>query len=83
MVQDTSPSPEIYLAKSSDGKAGGWGLEDLPNPSDDHQPQNPGEIDYSNLRDRSVFFAVNVPNEADWYRADGDRPGACQYPLSS
>ncbi|KAN0123436.1 Mini-chromosome maintenance replisome factor domain containing protein [Russula decolorans] len=63
LVQDTSPSPEIYLSKLRDGKCGGWGL------SDSSQPE--GDIDFVNndLRDCVVLWAVSVPGETEWYRA--------------
>lgn len=63
LVQDTSPSPEIYLSKLRDGKYGGWGLSDPSQPGDD--------IDFSNndLRDCVVLWAVSVPGETEWYRA--------------
>ncbi|KAF8500970.1 mini-chromosome maintenance replisome factor-domain-containing protein [Russula emetica] len=63
LVQDTSPSPEIYLSKLRDGKCGGWGLSDSSQPGDD--------IDFANndLRDCVVLWAVSVPGETEWYRA--------------
>jgi hypothetical protein len=65
LVQDTSPSPEIYLSKLRDGKCGGWGL------SDSSQPGGDIDIDFANddLRDCLALWAVSVPGETDWYRA--------------
>ncbi|KAI0284000.1 mini-chromosome maintenance replisome factor-domain-containing protein [Russula aff. rugulosa BPL654] len=65
LVQDTSPSPEIYLSKLRDGKCGGWGL------SDSSQPGGDIDTDFANddLRDCVVLWAVSVPGETEWYRA--------------
>jgi hypothetical protein len=57
MIQDTSLSQEIYLAKSADGY-GGWGLA---------QSELSREIiDYANLRERSVSWAVTIPGQNSW-----------------
>ena len=63
MVQDTSPSPEMYLSKLRDGKCGGWGL------SDSSQSEG-GDTDfnYSDLRDCVVLWAVSIPGETEWYQ---------------
>jgi hypothetical protein len=70
MVQDTSPSPEVYLSKLRDGKCGGWGLSD--------SSQSDGgdtEFDYNDLRDCVTLWAVSVPGETEWYQlaSNGDR----------
>ena len=65
MVQDTSPSPEMYLSKSTSGKCGGWGITQTE--GDDEV-----QIDYSNLRDCSVVWAVSVPGESQWVRDSVD-----------
>jgi len=57
MVQDTSFSPELYLAKTSSGDCGGWGL----NPASDE-----GHIQYTDLRESSVFWAVSIPGLSPW-----------------
>jgi len=57
MVQDTSLSPELYLAKTSDGDCGGWGL------SSASQGEN---VQYNNLRECSVFWAVSIPGLSPW-----------------
>ncbi|KAJ6606625.1 putative alanine racemase-domain-containing protein [Mycena vulgaris] len=63
MIQDTSPSPEMYLAKRSGGRCGGWGLADDAS-SDD--------INYSDLRENAVVWAVSVPAESPWVAAELD-----------
>ncbi|KAI0269853.1 mini-chromosome maintenance replisome factor-domain-containing protein [Gloeopeniophorella convolvens] len=69
LVQDTSPSPEMYLSRRKNGSCGGWGLTDgLQDETDD------GELDYSRLRDASVLWAVSVPGETEWYRAAATGP---------
>jgi len=69
MVQDTSPSPEMYLSKLKDGRCGGWGL------SDSSQSEG-GDTDfnYNDLRDCVVLWAVSVPGETEWYQptSNGD-----------
>ena len=69
MVQDTSPSPEMYLSKLRDGKCGGWGLSD----SSQSDGDNP-EFDYNDLRDCVILWAVSVPGETEWYQlaSNGD-----------
>ena len=63
MVQDTSPSPEMYLSKLRDGKCGGWGLSDSSQSDGDDTNFN-----YNDLRDCVVLWAVSVPGETEWYR---------------
>lgn len=61
MVQDTSPSPEMYLAKRRGGRCGGWGLtEDTTNSGDRDS------INYADLRECTVVWAVNIPGETAW-----------------
>jgi hypothetical protein len=64
MVQDTSPSPEMYLAKLRDGKCGGWGLTDSSKSDGDDT-----DFDYGDLRDCVVLWAVSVPGETEWYQS--------------
>ncbi|KAJ3517801.1 hypothetical protein NLJ89_g285 [Agrocybe chaxingu] len=54
MIQDTSVSPELYLAKRENGVGGGWGLPD----GDTDQT---GDVRTSDLRECSVFWAVTIP----------------------
>ena len=60
MVQDTSPSSEMYLQKSSDGSLGGWGIHEEIDSGSGHA------IDYADLRECSVMWAVSVPGESQW-----------------
>ncbi|KAI0798102.1 mini-chromosome maintenance replisome factor-domain-containing protein [Abortiporus biennis] len=59
MIQDPSTSTEMYLLKLPNGKLGGWGIEHPDATTND-------EIDYSNLRECNVHWAVNVPGETQW-----------------
>ncbi|KAH0584139.1 hypothetical protein H2248_009701 [Termitomyces sp. 'cryptogamus'] len=67
MVQDTSPSPEMYLARRPGARCGGWGQSD---------PASSGPIDYADLRERTVLWAVSVPGESPWCALAGDTPFA-------
>ncbi|KII88881.1 hypothetical protein PLICRDRAFT_109472 [Plicaturopsis crispa FD-325 SS-3] len=69
MVQDTSPSPEMYLAKLGAEGYGGWGQEATSEDAD-------GVVDYSNLRECTVLWAVSVPGESGWCTNEGDGPVA-------
>lgn len=57
MVQDTSFSPQLYLAKTAKGDCGGWGL----NPS-----SGSDNIQYTDLRECKVFWAVSIPGLGSW-----------------
>ena len=60
MIQDV-PSPEVYLSSLPDGRCGGWGLyEDMTTP-------NSVDIKFHNLRECSVFWAITIPGESQWY----------------
>lgn len=60
MVQDTSPSPGMYLRRNASGSLGGWGLhEDTP----EDEGRN---VDVSELRECNTVWAVSVPGETDW-----------------
>lgn len=59
MVQDTSLSQEMYLAKLMDGGCGGWGIGDADNAST-------SELDYAHLRQCHVIWAVSIPGESPW-----------------
>ncbi|PBK96464.1 hypothetical protein ARMGADRAFT_1052439 [Armillaria gallica] len=56
MIQDTSISPEVYLARLPGRRLGGWGLVD-------ETVQAGPNFDYSNLRECSILWAVSVPGE--------------------
>ncbi|TDL25050.1 hypothetical protein BD410DRAFT_76463 [Rickenella mellea] len=60
MIQDTSPSPEVYLHHT------GWGIADA-------EPTS-SPINYDNLKERIVLWAVNVPGESSWYADKLDAP---------
>lgn len=60
MVQDTSLSPELYLAKTSDGYCGGWGLQPA------FQSDN---VQYCDLKECRVFWAVSIPGLSPWCRS--------------
>lgn len=59
MVQDTSLSQEMYLAKLIHGGCGGWGIGEVGNAST-------SELDYANLRQCHVIWAVSIPGESPW-----------------
>ncbi|KAJ6500365.1 mini-chromosome maintenance replisome factor-domain-containing protein [Mycena sanguinolenta] len=73
MIQDTSPSPEMYLAKRSGGQCGGWGLADDASSED---------LDYADLRECTVVWAVNVPGESDWVASEVDGPNVPSFSRS-
>jgi hypothetical protein len=57
MIQDTSLSQEMYLAKHAGADCGGWGLS----LKDTYE-----NIDYANIRECSVLWAVSIPGENPW-----------------
>lgn len=73
MVQDTSLSTEMYLSKLRDGGCGGWGIYDHEEGSGSTR-----EVDYSNLQECDVLWAVSVPTESQWCadELDGHSRGA-------
>lgn len=62
MVQDTSPSTEMYLYKSRDGKVGGWGIEQQVDDNGAFQ-----EVDYACLRESTILWVTSIPGETLWY----------------
>ncbi len=58
MVQDTSPSAEMYLCKTNTGGLGGWGIQE--------ESDVENTLDYADLRECTVFWAVSVPGESRW-----------------
>ncbi|KLO11990.1 hypothetical protein SCHPADRAFT_830184 [Schizopora paradoxa] len=65
MVQDTSPSPELYLSRVQGGvRCGGWGLDEGIHSEMDSSTAG---SDYSNLRERTVLWAVDIPGIAPWH----------------
>jgi hypothetical protein len=71
MVQDTSSSPEMYLAKQPDGKCGGWGLANTT------KGYIEGGINVADLRECSVLWAVNIPGETSWCADEIDNVISC------
>ncbi|KAL6309164.1 mini-chromosome maintenance replisome factor-domain-containing protein [Sparassis latifolia] len=71
MVQDTSPSSEMYLATSPAGKCGGWGI-------DTGDPDGAQGVDYAHLRECSVLWAVSVPGETEWCAEELNGPESHQ-----
>lgn len=69
MIQDTSLSPEMYLARRGATQCGGWGLG-----QDDTDAGNHDDIDLALVRERAVFWAVTVPGESAWCTTHLDRP---------
>jgi hypothetical protein len=59
MIQDIFPSPEMYLARRTGGRCGGWGLRE-------HEGEGIGNIEYADFDTCSVLWAVNIPGETDW-----------------
>jgi len=57
MIQDTSFSPELYLAKTANGDCGGWGLNPV---------SGSDAIQYPDLRECKVFWAVSIPGLSPW-----------------
>ena len=66
MIQDTSPSPEVYLA-SHRGRTCGWGLDasGLVDDAGDHERGGMFEGG-ENLAERTVVWAVSIPGESEW-----------------
>ncbi|KAG1882914.1 putative alanine racemase-domain-containing protein [Suillus subluteus] len=61
MVQDTSSSPEMYLASLNENKCGGWGIsQDMP------ASEWPSSFDYCDLKETTALWAVTVPGQTDW-----------------
>lgn len=65
MVQDPSTSAEMYLAKSKTGKMCGWGIE--PGEEGEHE-----DVEFENLRECTVLWAISVPGESDWVAQELD-----------
>ncbi|KAI0340694.1 hypothetical protein BDW22DRAFT_1486089 [Trametopsis cervina] len=76
MVQDTSPSSEMYLRKTQSGTLGGWGLHT-------DEEGSGSQIDYGDLRECTVVWAVNVPGESAWCRDELDGKVAAEASVPS
>lgn len=60
MIQDI-PSPEMYLSRIPEGRCGGWNLyQDLG-------ASTSTDINFHNLQECSVFWAITVPGESQWH----------------
>jgi len=60
MIQDI-PSPEMYLSRLPEGRCGGWNLyQDLA-------LSTSTDIDFCDLRECAVFWAITVPGESYWH----------------
>ncbi|KAG0705327.1 putative alanine racemase-domain-containing protein [Suillus ampliporus] len=61
MVQDTSSSPEMYLANLNENKCGGWGIsQSIP------ASEWPSSFDYCDLKEATALWAVTVPGQTAW-----------------
>ncbi|KAF8906042.1 putative alanine racemase-domain-containing protein [Gymnopilus junonius] len=58
MVQDTSLSPELYLAVLNNGACGGWGISEGAIAGD--------RVRHEYLRECNVFWAVSIPGLSSW-----------------
>lgn len=79
MVQDTSPSSEMYLSRFNNGRCGGWGIEDIGNGNE----QGSEGVNYDSLRECAILWAVSVPGESPWctQELDGSRDSTCYITL--
>ncbi|KZT66826.1 hypothetical protein DAEQUDRAFT_694992 [Daedalea quercina L-15889] len=66
MVQDTSASSEMYLSKSKSGACGGWGIE--------FAEEEDGRVDFGDLRECTVLWAVSIPAQSKWCAKELDGP---------
>lgn len=64
MIQDTSLQNEMYLARLSNDRCGGWGIQ---HPHDDYDSNT---LDPDCLGTASIFWAVSVPAESPWQAAE-------------
>ena len=63
MVQDTSPSQELYLSSDVNLPCGGWGIAES---SANLSTESGQSVSYDKLRERTVLWAVSIPGEASW-----------------
>lgn len=64
MIQDTSLTPEIYLAHLGDSCCG-WGMS--PSTQAERDIMSHLTHSHSDLREASVVWAVSIPAESQWY----------------
>lgn len=75
MIQDTSLQNEMYLARLSNDRCGGWGMQPT------HDDYDPNAIDPGRLGTASVFWAVSVPGESPWRAAEISQPDSSAHAL--
>ncbi|KAG9318342.1 putative alanine racemase-domain-containing protein [Chiua virens] len=75
MVQDTSLQNEVYLARLTDNRCGGWGIQ----PTHDEYSLN--EINPDRLGIASVLWTVSVPGESPWRAAEISQPDSTSFPV--
>lgn len=64
MIQDTSSSPELYLADLGNRRCGGWGI------SSTQVDQILYSADYSALLESTTMWVVSVPGESQWRKEE-------------
>lgn len=64
MIQDTSLQNEMYLARFSDDRCGGWGIQPT------HDDDNSNVFDPDRVGTASVLWVVSVPSESPWRAAE-------------
>lgn len=64
MIQDTSLQNEMYLARFSNDRCGGWGIQPTREDGD------LDALDPDRLGTASIFWAVSVPAESPWRAAE-------------
>ena len=75
MIQDTSIQNEIYLARFTNDKCGGWGIQPPQNDYDSNS------FDTDHLGTASVLWAVSVPGESPWRIAEISHQSSGAYTL--
>ncbi|KAI5479566.1 hypothetical protein MNV49_003303 [Pseudohyphozyma bogoriensis] len=75
MVQDTGLGSEVFRAVGANKEVLGYGIEE-------EGPEGPGGEDYSNLRERQIFYLVNVPAETAWAKESLDKATAADVQAS-
>lgn len=75
MVQDTSASSEMYLSKSKSGACGGWGI--------DFDEEGDARVNFGDLRECTVLWAISVPTESAWCAKELDGPVERMFALSA
>jgi hypothetical protein len=76
MLQDTSANPEMYLSKLPGGTPGGWGIG-----NDASNESQAAPINYSDLKECSVVWAVSIPGETEWFTDELDGAKTSKSPM--